>query len=121
MGYVIHVDNSGFFRKLMHAFRAGLEYECDGYSRGEDALDKAMARHVDCVITGLELSDMPGIDFIKQLAVSVPLVPIIVITSRNDEGEFRHLETLGVKSVIQKTANWKTELHEQLTLIREDE
>ena len=113
--YIVHVDNSDFFRKVMRLFLSGLGHEYRGCSRGEDAIDAVMAGNVDWVITGLELADMSGEDFLKQLAVSVQEIPIIVVTGSNTEEQNRHLQDLGVKAVIQKSGNWKAEIRDQLT------
>ena len=121
MSYVIHVDNSDFFRKVAKVFLTKLGYESDGFSRGEDALDVAMTGRAECVITGLELADMSGEDFIKQLAVSAELIPVIVITSRDDEEECSRLGNLGVKAIIQKAGNWEEELRVQLVSLKEEE
>ena len=116
MGSIVHVDNSDFFRKLMRTFLVELGHESEGYSRGEDALDVAMSGKVDFVITGLELADMSGEDFIKQLIVSTQ-VPIIVVTSNENDSQRNHLESLGVKAVVLKSGNWKDQLGEQLVNI----
>ena len=120
MGSIIHVDNSEFFRKVTKAFLTKLGYESDGFARGEDALDVVTAGMANCVITGLELADMNGEDFIKQLAVSAHLVPIIVITSRDDGEANLRLENMGVKAIIQKSGNWEKELHELLEHLKEE-
>ena len=120
MGYIIHVDNSDFFRKVTNVLLAKLGYESLGYARAEDALDMALTGKADCVITGLELADMTGEDFIKQLTISAEMIPVIVITSRDDEEEFDRLKTLGVKAIIQKADNWEEELRMQLASLTEE-
>ena len=120
MSYIVHVDNSDFFRKVMQAFLSSQGHEYRGFSRGEDALDIILAGNVDCVITGLELIDMSGEDFIKQLAVSCVMVPIIVVTARDNEAQSRHLRDLGVKGIVQKTGSWKNELIVHLASINEE-
>ena len=121
MGMVVHVDNSDFFRKLVKTFLGGFGHESFGFSRGEDALDKIMANEVDYVITGLELADMSGEDFIKKLLLYSDTVPIIVITAKDDGAQNAHLLDLGVKAIIKKSGDWKVELKQQLANIIAEE
>jgi DNA-binding response OmpR family regulator len=115
MGYIVHVDNSRFFRKLMKVFLSELGLNSVGYDLGEDALNAVMAGDVSCVITGLELQDMSGETLIgRMLAVSPRSMTIIAVTASGDEERVKILETLGVKATIQKSGNWKEKLREYL-------
>ena len=109
---VIHVDNSGFFRKVMKVFLNELGVESEGYERGEDALDAIGNSKVSCVITGLELPDMSGEELIQQLLYSGHLMTIIAVTSSANDERIQELEALGVKDTIQKGGNWKEKLRE---------
>jgi FixJ family two-component response regulator len=110
--YVIHVDNSGFFRKVMKYFLAELGLECQSLDRGEDVLDAVEAHKVGCVITGLELIDMSGEELIKRLLFASYSMTIIAVTSNADEERAQRLSELGVKATIQKGGNWKEKLRE---------
>jgi FixJ family two-component response regulator len=111
---VIHVDNSGFFRKVMKIFLTGLGFFCESFERGEDVLDAVETRKVSCVITGLELLDMTGEDLIKKLLFAGHPMTIIAVTSSGDEARIQHLADLGVKATIQKGSDWKEKLREYL-------
>jgi len=111
---VIHVDNSGFFRKLMKIFLTELGFFCETFDRGEDVLDAVESRKVSCVITGLELMDMRGEDLIKKLIFAGHPMTIIAVTSSGDEARIQHLAELGVKATIQKGSDWKEKLREYL-------
>ena len=115
MGHIIHVDNSGFFRKIMKAFLADMGQESESYARGEDALDAVQTGNVSCVITGLELVDMSGEEFIKQLFFAPEPVSIIAFTSSSDDVRNSRLEAMGVMAVVQKSGAWKEELRKILT------
>jgi len=111
---VIHVDNSGFFRKVMKVFLTELGFFCESFDRGEDVLDAVESRKVSCVITGLELMDMTGEDLVKKLLFAGHPMTIIAVTSSGDEARIQHLAELGVKATIQKGSNWKEKLREYL-------
>ena len=110
--YVIHVDNSGFFRKVMKYFLAELGLECQSLDRGEDVLDAVESHKVSCIITGLELMDMSGEDLIKRLLFASYSMTIIAVTSSADEERVQRLAELGVKATIQKGGDWKEKLRE---------
>jgi len=109
---VIHVDNSGFFRKVMKVFLNELGVESESYDRGEAVLDAVGNRKVSCVITGLELADMSGEELISQLLYSGHSMTIIAVTSSVNDERSQHLADLGVKATIQKGGNWKEKLRE---------
>ena len=110
MKHVIHVDNSEFFRKLMKSFLSekGLEYE--GFERGEDAVTAVADGRAEFVITGLELSDMSGEEFLKRLITLPHKTPVIAVTSSDVAAKHKRIEALGIRAIIMKTDDWKTEL-----------
>jgi len=110
--YVIHVDNSVFFRKVMKVFLSELGVDSENYSLGEDVLDVVGVRKVSCVITGLELADMSGEELIKQLLFSGHSMTIIAVTGSENDERTQSLANLGVKATIQKGGNWKEKLRE---------
>ena len=114
MRYIVHVDNSRFFRKMMKMFLSELGLESEGFDMGEDALNAVASGDVSCVITGLELPDMKGETLISRLiAVAPRAMTIIVVTSSGDDEErVKALEVMGVKATIQKAGNWKEKLRE---------
>jgi two-component system autoinducer 1 sensor kinase/phosphatase LuxN len=110
--FVIHVDNSAFFRKVMKVFLNELGVDSENYNLGEDALNAIGDRKVSCVITGLELPDMSGEELIRQLNFSGHSMTIIAVTGSRDDARVQSLAALGVKDTIQKGGNWKEKLRE---------
>ena len=110
MGRVIHVDNSMFFRKIMRAFLLELGLESESFDKGQDALIAARTGGASSVITGLELPDMKGEEFIQQLATLDQTISVIVFSANTDEERLEYLETLGVVGIVEKTSNWREDL-----------
>ena len=110
MGIIIHVDNSAFFRKIMKTFLLELGLESEGFGNGKDALIAAKVGSISSIITGLELPDMKGEEFIQQIAGLNKPLSIIVFSSSKNEERFKYLESLGVIGVVEKTSNWKEAL-----------
>ena len=117
MSRIVHVDNSEFFRKLMKTFLSELGHEAESFAGGKDAAAAVKAGKIDCAITSMQLADMSGEEFIKRLADSPQAVPVMVVTSSNDEAQHKRLGALGVKAIIQKSGDWKGELGIQLANI----
>jgi FixJ family two-component response regulator len=111
---VIHVDNSGFFRKMMKIFLSELGLYCESFERGEDVLDAVETRKVSCIITGLELVDMSGEDLIRRLLFAAHPMTIIAVTGSDDDERIKRLADLGVIATIQKRGDWKEKLREYL-------
>ena len=110
--YVIHADNSGFFRKVIKVFLDELGIDSEGFEKGDDVLNEVGSRKVGCVITGLELADMTGEELIRQLIYSGHSMTIIAVTSSANESRIKNLEAMGVKATIQKGGDWKDKLRE---------
>jgi len=110
--YVIHADNSTFFRKVIKVFLDELDIDSENYDRGEDVLTEVGIHKVSCVITGLELADMTGEELIRQLIYSGHSMTIIAVTSSDNDDRIKDLEAMGVRATIQKGGNWKEKLRE---------
>jgi CheY-like chemotaxis protein len=115
MSYIVHADNSEFFRKLMKHFLAEIGLESEGFERGEEAINAVNSGKASCIITGLALADMSGEEFIKRLVGASRQVPIIAVTSNEEENQAKRLSALGVKATILKSGDWKNELRQLLT------
>jgi CheY-like chemotaxis protein len=114
MKHIIHTDNSEFFRKLMKTFLSELGRESESFERGEEAIEAVKAGRANVIITGLQLADMSGEEFIKRLTVSSQAIPVIVVTSSEEEIKEQRLNALKVKAVIRKSGDWKGELQKLL-------
>ena len=67
------------------------------------------------MITGLELFDMSGEEFIKRLFFAPSPVSVIAVTSSSNEERNKYLESLGVMAIVQKSGSWKEDLRSILT------
>jgi len=116
MKHVIHADNSEFFRKLMKTFMAEKGLELESFDKGEEAVQAVSEGKASFVISGLSLADMSGEEFLKRLMILPQKTPVIVVTSSDETVKHKRLEALGVKSIILKSDDWKSELTKILHL-----
>jgi CheY-like chemotaxis protein len=110
MQKIIHVDNSGFFRKVVKNFLAERGYLVESYNQGSEALDIICTGQVSLVLTGLSLSDMDGELFIQKALEYVTELPIIAVTSTQDQELEERLYDIGIKGRVLKSGGWKDQL-----------
>lgn len=82
---VLHVDDDPWVGELVEEF---LGMVLDGVrviteTDASDGLDRVAERHVDCVVSDLEMPGMDGEDFTRELASRHPQVPVVMFTSRD--------------------------------------
>jgi len=113
MKKIIHVDNSGFFRKQMRIFLEAKGFEVESYSTVQEASIAIAGGLADMIIMGLAFSDAEGEDFLTRTVESFD-GPVIILTSTADRAKIRRLISLGAKAVINKSSTWKNELNQYL-------
>jgi DNA-binding NtrC family response regulator len=105
---IIHLDNSGFFRKVVAQFLTSFRFEVEGFDSWNDAFI-AIGGGADMVITGLTLVDAEGPELIEDM-VSAYSGPIVVISASVDDELEDTLTSMGVTGAIKKSGNWKQHL-----------
>ena len=104
---VLIVDDSQTMRKVIRkslvlsGFKMG---ECWEAGDGRQALDLFHSQRVDLILTDLNLPGMSGLDMVKELQQEENFrrVPVIIITTHNNENLLQEGSALGIKAYIQK-------------------
>ena len=100
---ILHVERGSFFRKVIKdiAMQSGLvHFESDS---AETALDILKEEEIDLIITGLELTDTSGEDFIEKLRrTQFNEIPVMVISSSDSMEIYEKMFSLGVVDFIHK-------------------
>ena len=117
MKSIIHVDNSGFFRKIMENFLTKEGFEVEGYGSPEDASMAISGGSAAMVIAGLAIAGVEGDDFIKRI-IEFYNGPLIIISSSIDKQKEEELLDLGVKAAINKSGKWQEALRPYLAEIK---
>jgi len=110
MKKIAHIDNSEFFRKQMKAFLEKAGHKVEGFEKGEDVLTAVGSDDIDIVIMGVEIMDMTGETLLQRLKEYYPSVPVIAVTSSDNEERKQQLTSLGISAIINKSENWQEEL-----------
>ena len=113
MKKIIHVDNSGFFRKIMRVFLEGEGFSVEGFGSPEDANIAIQGGSAAMVISGLELAGTGGEAFIKRTIEDFH-GPVVVVSSSLDAKKETALQDIGVKACIGKAGDWKGALRRHL-------
>lgn len=119
MEYVLHLERSSFFAKIVRRI-----VEAQGFSvlharTAQDAYTILEENDINLIISGTELEPMSGMDFIKHLSTSeYASIPVIIFTSRESLELRETLFSLGIADYILKediTANRLQVYFEALT------
>jgi two-component system, chemotaxis family, chemotaxis protein CheY len=104
---VLIVDDSSVMRKIVErALRqAGLSLvEVFEASNGLEALDILRRRHVELILSDINMPNMDGLEFLSQLQEQslAPGVPVVMITTESSEDHVRKAIASGAQGYIRK-------------------
>lgn len=100
---ILHVERGSFFRKVIKdiaALSGLIHFEADS---AESALEILKEEDIDLIITGMELADISGEEFIKKLLrTQYNGIPVMVISSSDSMEDYEKMFSLGVVDFIHK-------------------
>jgi len=101
---VLVVDDSSTVRKFVSVSLTMQGFKVVTASDGMDALEKLPAGKVDLVITDLNMPNMDGLELIRALRENALYrdLPVIILTSLNDDQSKNTGINLGVASYLLK-------------------
>jgi DNA-binding response OmpR family regulator len=77
---ILVVDDEERIRKLLQKCLAGEGYKIDTAPDGQAGLEKSLQRDYSLVITDVVMPRLGGLDFLKNIRVSRPGLPVVIIT-----------------------------------------
>lgn len=98
------VDDSASMRQLVSFTVKDAGYDVVTAENGRDALQKAAGAKIDMVITDLNMPEMDGITFIRQLRTlpDYRFVPIVMLTTEAQEQKKQEGRAAGASGWIVK-------------------
>ncbi len=100
---ILHIEQSTLIREMTRDVVANIGHGYFCTCGGQEALDILEKEEIHFIITGLELSDITGEGFMKQLSASkYKDIPVIVLTSTDCMDIRKKLFDLGVVDYIVK-------------------
>ncbi|MEN3067458.1 response regulator [Uliginosibacterium sediminicola] len=98
------IDDSASLRQVVAISLRGAGYEIQEAADGRDALDKLKGQKVNLMICDLNMPNLDGIGFVKEVK-KMPLyryTPIIILTTEHDENIVKAGQEAGVKAWVLK-------------------
>ncbi len=83
---VLVVDDEPAILRFLRAGLASQGYVVSGVATGTGALEAIGRKSADLVVLDLGLPDMDGLDIVRQLREAGDTIPIIILSSRDNEG-----------------------------------
>jgi two-component system KDP operon response regulator KdpE len=92
--HILIVDDEPAIRRFLRTSLAAQRFQVSEAQDGKNALDQMQRHAVDLLVLDLGLPDIDGFEIINRLRHSGSSVPILVLSSRNDEaGKVRALDS----------------------------
>ncbi len=111
---IIHADNSDFFRKLVKTFLSEEGYMTENTDSGAETLLHVEDGSAEAIIMGMALKDMSSEELVKKILMYPKKIPVIILTSNDDEAEKEKYLKIGFTAYITKSGHWQNELLEAL-------
>ncbi|NMC92928.1 MAG: response regulator [Syntrophorhabdus sp.] len=104
MKKILIVDDSSTIRKLIRYILKKQEYKITEAKDGMDAMEKLASLEADLIIVDLNMPNMDGIQFVKNLRSNYYYMdtPVIMLTTTKDEELKRDALLAGVNLFLNK-------------------
>jgi len=103
--HILIVDDEAEIRDLLTLFLSSNGYEVTGLETAVEAHRFVKTRKPDLIISDLQLEDSDGLEMIEQLKMTLPNVPVILLTGvLFDPQVFRDTLSKKVSAYLMKTS-----------------
>lgn len=101
---ILIVDDSASMRQMVNFTLKDSGYDVIQAVHGKDAIDKLNGAKVDMVITDLNMPEMDGIEFIRQVRSKdgYKFVPVVMLTTESQETKKEEGKKAGASGWIVK-------------------
>jgi len=99
---ILIVDDSNFMRDAVNLALSLIDAPSVMASNGEEGLAVFRSEKIDLIITDINMPEMDGITFIKEIRKLNKEVPILVLTTESEEGMQKEAISLGANGWIVK-------------------
>ena len=104
---VLIVDDSPAMRSFVHRVLelSGLEIgRCTQAENGKAALDLLRGEWVDLILTDINMPEMDGLEFLRNVEAddSLRMIPVVVVSTDKTENREQQMLKLGAKGYVKK-------------------
>jgi excisionase family DNA binding protein len=104
---VLMIDDDAAVCRLMHRIIEPLGYRVLSTTRGTEGLDIARNESINLVLLDLEMSEMSGPEFLRELRKDRKDIPVIIVTGYPDSNLMMKASHFGPLTLIPKPINKK--------------
>jgi two-component system chemotaxis response regulator CheY len=101
---ILIVDDSASLRTVVGIALKGAGYDVIEACDGKDALSKLDGRKINLIISDVNMPNMDGITFVKELKqlASYKFTPVIMLTTESQESKMAEGKAAGVRAWVVK-------------------
>jgi two-component system chemotaxis response regulator CheY len=101
---VMIVDDSASLRQVVGIALRGAGYEVIEASDGKDAISKLTGQKVHLIISDVNMPNMDGITFVKNVKQmpNYKFTPVIMLTTESEDGKKQEGQAAGAKAWVVK-------------------
>jgi len=101
---ILVVDDSASLRQVVNIALSGAGYKVIEACDGKDALSKLNGDKINLVISDVNMPNMDGITFVKELKKlpNYKFTPVIMLTTESQEGKKAEGQAAGAKAWVVK-------------------
>ena len=101
---ILIVDDSASIRQLVGIALRGAGYEVLEASDGRDALSKMTGQKIHLIISDVNMPNMDGISFLKEVKTnaSYKFTPVIMLTTESGQDKMQEGRAAGAKAWVVK-------------------
>ena len=101
---ILIVDDSATIRQVVGMTLKGAGYEVMEASDGKDALNKLDGKKINLIISDVNMPNMDGITFVKEMKkiAAYKFVPVIMLTTEGNEEKKKAGQDAGAKAWVVK-------------------
>ncbi len=101
---IMVVDDSASLRQVVNIALTGAGYKVIEACDGRDALGKLNGEKINLVISDVNMPNMDGITFVKELKklANYKFTPVIMLTTESQEGKKAEGQAAGAKAWVVK-------------------
>lgn len=101
---ILVVDDSASLRQVVNIALSGAGYKVIEACDGKDALGKLNGEKINLVISDVNMPNMDGITFVKEMKklANYKFTPVIMLTTESQEGKKAEGQAAGAKAWVVK-------------------
>lgn len=101
---ILVVDDSASLRQVVNIALSGAGYKVIEACDGRDALGKLNGEKINLIISDVNMPNMDGITFVKELKklANYKFTPVIMLTTESQEGKKAEGQAAGAKAWVVK-------------------